>query len=66
MSWWTSSAGLTPIIAYDSSHFESNSVLTDLTGGGNHADMAGQSASLVVVGTNPIQPKNGSYAGAAS
>jgi hypothetical protein len=55
MNWWTSAAGLTPIIAYDSSHFQSNAVLTDLTGGGNHADMAGQSASLVVVGTNPIQ-----------
>ncbi|MCW2311436.1 hypothetical protein [Rhodoferax antarcticus] len=55
MSWWTSAPGLTPIIAYDSSHFQSTSVLTDLTGAGNHADMAGQSASLVVVGTNPVQ-----------
>lgn len=55
MSWWTVVLGLTPVIAYDSSHFQSNSALSDLTGGGNHADMAGQSASLVVVGTNPIQ-----------
>ena len=55
MNWWTTVPNLTPVIAYDSSHFQSNSVLTDLTGGGNHADMAGQSASLVVVGTNPLQ-----------
>jgi hypothetical protein len=55
MTWWTVASGLTPIMAYDSSHFESNSVLTDLTGGGNHADMAGQSASMVLTGTNPVQ-----------
>ena len=55
MNWWTSAAGLIPTIAYDASHFQSNTVLTDLTGAGNHADMAGQTASLVVMGTNPIQ-----------
>lgn len=37
---------LTPVIAHDATHLESASVLTDLSGGGRHANMAGQLAGL--------------------
>lgn len=50
MSWWTSIAGLSALIAYDASHLESPTVLTDLSGGGNHADMGTQEVGPAAIG----------------
>jgi len=52
MAWITATPNLTAVIAHDAKRRESNSYLTDLTGGGNHANANGQLTDIAPTNTS--------------
>jgi hypothetical protein len=48
MSWWNAVPALTPVVAFDCLHMESQYIMTDLSGGGKHLNTTNQPSGAAI------------------